>query len=61
MNRTSRWIRGQVESSVGGHFPLLIGFIVLLEAGISRTLHPNSTVSAEFFGVVNKSRDLMSP
>jgi len=62
VNRTSGWIRGQVESSDGaGHFPLFIGLIVLLGAGVFRTLHPNSTVSADFFGVVNKSRDLMSP
>jgi len=58
----NQWLDQRLlEPSVGGHFPLLIGLIVLLEAGVFRTLHPNSTVSADFFGVVNKSRDLMSP
>jgi len=46
VNRTSGWIRGQVESSDGaGHCLLFIGVIVLLEAGVFRILPPKMTAS----------------
>jgi len=42
----NQWLDQRLlEPSVGGHFPLLIGLIVLLQAGVFRILPPKMTAS----------------